>query len=131
MEKRKSRENNSVLFQKTNQPNPSLQTQDLFNDTGEKFTENHLWNSVYFMEDELKKPINLYHHILFRSNMVTGATLCFKKEIEKFLILPIPTVKKFYHDEWIAIIIASRNKLGYLTDKLISLQNSFWTTNWH
>jgi glycosyltransferase involved in cell wall biosynthesis len=92
---------------------------DLINDTGEKFTENSLWNSVYFMEDELKKPINLYHHILFRSNMVTGATLCFKKEI-KDLILPIPTVKKFYHDEWIAIIIASRNKLGYLTDKLIS-----------
>jgi glycosyltransferase involved in cell wall biosynthesis len=92
---------------------------DLINDTGEKFTESSLWNSVYFMEDELKKPISLYHHILFRSNMVTGATLCFKKEI-KDLIFPIPTIKKFYHDEWIAIIIASRNKLGYLTDKLIS-----------
>lgn len=92
---------------------------ELINDTNEKFTENSLWTSVHFMEDKLTKPINLYNHILFRSNMVTGATLCIKKEI-KNLILPIPDIKKFYHDEWIAIIIASRNNLEYLTDKLIS-----------
>jgi glycosyltransferase involved in cell wall biosynthesis len=92
---------------------------DLINDSSEKFTESSLWNSVYFMEEELTKPINLYNHIKFRSNIVTGATLCFKKEI-KDLILPIPTVQEFYHDEWIAIIIASRNNLAYLTDKLIS-----------
>ena len=51
--------------------------------------------------------------------MVTGATLCIKKEIKDF-ILPFPDIKKYYHDEWIAIIIASRKKLDYLTDELIS-----------
>jgi glycosyltransferase involved in cell wall biosynthesis len=92
---------------------------ELINDNNENFTENSLWNSICFMEDQLKKPIDLYHHIKFKSNIVTGATLCIKKEI-KNIILPIPDIKKFYHDEWIAIIIASRNNLEYLTDKLIS-----------
>lgn len=71
------------------------------------------------MENQLIKPIDLYKHIKFKSNTVTGATLCIKQEI-KNLILPIPDIKKFYHDEWIAIIIASRRKLEYLTDELIS-----------
>ena len=92
---------------------------DLINDKNENFTQNSLWDSTFFMENQLTKPINLYDHIIFKSNMVTGATLCIKKEI-KDLILPIPNIKKFYHDEWIAILIASRNNLEYLTDKLIS-----------
>jgi glycosyltransferase involved in cell wall biosynthesis len=92
---------------------------DLINEKSKNFTENSLWNSICFMEGQLKKPIDLYRHIKLKSNVVTGATLCFKKEITN-IILPIPDVKKFYHDEWIAIILASRNNLGYLTDKLIS-----------
>jgi glycosyltransferase involved in cell wall biosynthesis len=91
----------------------------LINDKNEKIHTHTLWDSVFFMENQLSKPIDLYQHILFKANMVTGATLCLKKEI-KDLILPIPNIKKFYHDEWIAILIASRNNLGYLTDELIS-----------
>jgi len=34
--------------------------------------------------------------------------------------LPFPEIKKYYHDEWIAIIIASRKKIDYLTEELIS-----------
>lgn len=92
---------------------------DLINDEGHNFTKKSLWDSVSFTERQLQKPIDLFRHIRSRSNMVTGATLCFKKEI-KDLILPIPAIHKYYHDEWIAIIIASRNKLVYLTDELIS-----------
>ncbi|AOW10932.1 glycosyltransferase family 2 protein [Flavobacterium gilvum] len=92
---------------------------DLINEKSEKFSQNSLWDFTFFMENQLTKPINLYNHIIFKANMVTGATLCFKKEIRN-LILPIPNIKKFYHDEWIAIAIANRNNLGYLTDKLIS-----------
>ncbi|PZX94834.1 glycosyltransferase family 2 protein [Flavobacterium aquariorum] len=92
---------------------------DLFNGENKKIETHSLWDSVFFMENQLSKPIDLYQHILFKANMVTGATLCIKKEIKK-LILPIPNIKKFYHDEWIAIVIASRNNLEYLTDKLIS-----------
>ena len=103
--------------------NPSIEAVftngDLISDKGENFTQNSLWDFTFFIESKLEKPINLYEHILFKANMVTGATLCFKKEI-KDLILPIPNIKKFYHDEWIAIAIAHRNNLGYLTDRLIS-----------
>jgi glycosyltransferase involved in cell wall biosynthesis len=92
---------------------------DLINNKGDFFTKNSLWDSVFFIENQLKKPIDLFSLIKSKRNMVTGATLCFKKEV-KDLILPIPDIKKYYHDEWIAIIIASRNKLSYITDNLIS-----------
>lgn len=92
---------------------------NLINENGESFTQNSLWNSVFFIEESLPKPIDLFSLIRYNKNMVTGATLCFKKEI-KSLILPIPTIHRFYHDEWIAIHIASRKSLGYLTDELIS-----------
>lgn len=92
---------------------------DLINDKNEKISSHTLWDSVFFNENQLLKPIDLYQHILFKANMVTGATLCIKKEI-KNLILPFPNIKKFFHDEWIAIIIADRNNLEYITDQLIS-----------
>jgi glycosyltransferase involved in cell wall biosynthesis len=92
---------------------------DLIDDKNEKIKNNTLWDSVFFMENQLEKPINLFKLISSKRNMVTGATLCIKKEI-KNLILPFPDVKKYYHDEWIAIIIASRKKLDYISDELIS-----------
>ena len=92
---------------------------NLINEVGVNLKNQTLWNSVFFMENQLQKPIDLFSLIKSKRNMVTGATLCFKKEI-KNLILPIPNIQKYYHDEWIAIIIASRNTLYYTTDKLIS-----------
>lgn len=92
---------------------------DLINDKNKKINSLTLWDSVFFMEKKLKKPILLFKLICSKRNMVTGATLCIKKEIKEF-ILPFPEIKKYYHDEWIAIIIASRNKLDYITDELIS-----------
>lgn len=92
---------------------------DLIDGENEKIRTHTLWDSVFFIENQLKKPINLFKLISSKRNMVTGATLCFKKETKDF-ILPFPDIKKYYHDEWIAIIIASRKKLDYLTDALIS-----------
>lgn len=92
---------------------------DLMDDKNEKTKTNTLWDSVFFIESQLEKPINLFKLISSKRNMVTGATLCIKKETKDF-ILPFPDIKKYYHDEWIAIIIASRKKLDYLTDELIS-----------
>jgi glycosyltransferase involved in cell wall biosynthesis len=91
----------------------------LINDKNERIKTLSLWDSVFFLENQLEKPINLFKLISSKRNMVTGATLCIKKEIKEF-ILPFPDIKKYYHDEWIAIIIASRKKLDYLTDELIS-----------
>ena len=92
---------------------------DLINDKNEKIRTHTLWDSVFFIENQLKKPINLFKLICSKRNMVTGATLCIKKETKDY-ILPFPDIQKYYHDEWIAIIIASRKKLDYLTDELIS-----------
>lgn len=92
---------------------------DLINNNNEKISAHTLWDSVFFIENQLEKPINLFKLISSKRNMVTGATLCIKKETKEF-ILPFPDIKKYYHDEWIAIIIASRKKLENLTDKLIS-----------
>nr|WP_315156801.1 glycosyltransferase family 2 protein [uncultured Flavobacterium sp.] len=91
----------------------------LINDKNEKIKTYSLWDSVFFLGNQLENPINLVKLICSKRNMVTGATLCIKKETKKF-ILPFPDIKKYYHDEWIAIIIASRQKLDYLTDELIS-----------
>lgn len=106
-------------FSKNESAEAVFSNAELINDNNKKFTDNNLWNSIGFIENQLSKPIDLYHHIKFKSNTVTGATLCIKQEI-KPLILPIPDIHKFHHDEWIAIIIASRRKLEYLTDELIS-----------
>jgi glycosyltransferase involved in cell wall biosynthesis len=92
---------------------------DLIDKKNEKIKNNTLWDSVFFIENQLEKPINLFKLISSKRNMVTGATLCIKKEIKE-LILPFPEIKKYFHDEWIAIIIASRKKLDYITDELIS-----------
>lgn len=92
---------------------------DLIDDKNEKISTHTLWDSVFFIENQLEKPINLFKLISSKRNMVTGATLCVKKETKDF-ILPFPDIKKYHHDEWIAIIIAFRKRLDYLTDELIS-----------
>jgi len=92
---------------------------DLINSKNVIINTHTLWDSIFFIENQLEKPINLFRLIASKRNIVTGATLCIKKETKDF-IFPFPDVKKFYHDEWIAIIIASRNKLSYTTEKLIS-----------
>jgi glycosyltransferase involved in cell wall biosynthesis len=103
--------------------NPSIEAifsnADLINENNEKINTITLWDSVFFIEKQLKKPLDLFCLIKSKRNMVTGATLCIKKEV-KDLIIPFPNIKKYYHDEWIAIIIASRNKLNYITEELIS-----------
>jgi glycosyltransferase involved in cell wall biosynthesis len=103
--------------------NPSLEAVftngDLIDGNNKKINTYTLWDSVFFLENQLEKPINLLKLISSKRNMVTGATLCLKKEIKE-LIFPFPDIKKYYHDEWIAIIIASRNTLDYITDELIS-----------
>jgi glycosyltransferase involved in cell wall biosynthesis len=92
---------------------------NLINDKNEKINTHTLWDSVFFIENQLEKPINLFKLIRSKRNMVTGATLCIKKETKQY-ILPFPEINKYYHDEWIAIIIASRKKIDYIAEELIS-----------
>jgi glycosyltransferase involved in cell wall biosynthesis len=93
----------------------------LIDDNNETIPNTDMWESFCFFEKNLEKPVDLLCLLKHHANMVTGATLCIKKSIVD-LILPFPdlTKKKFYHDEWIAIILASRNSLDYINEYLIS-----------
>lgn len=96
---------------------------DLINNQNEVFTKTSLWESFGFCEEKLEKPIDLFQLLKYKTNMVTGATLCFKSELKKHII-PIPFSEKhgnyYYHDDWISLISASRYSLDYVTEKLIS-----------
>lgn len=93
----------------------------LIDDNNKTIPNTDMWDSFYFFEKNLDKPVDLLCLLKHHANMVTGATLCIKKSIID-LILPFPdlTKKKFYHDEWIALILASRNSLDYINEHLIS-----------
>lgn len=79
-----------------------------------------LWDSVYFFENKIIKPIDLHRLLLLKGNYLTGATLCIKKEVKEFCF-PFQTLEKtFLHDEWFAYILSERKTLFYSTENLIS-----------
>lgn len=79
-----------------------------------------LWDSVYFFESKIAKPIDLHKLLLLKGNYLTGATLCIKKEVKDFCF-PFKTIDKiFLHDEWFAYILSERKTLFYSTEHLIS-----------
>lgn len=79
-----------------------------------------LWDSVYFFENKIPKPIDLHRLLILKGNYLTGATLCIKKEVKDFCF-PFKTIEKtFLHDEWFAFILSERKTLYYSTEKLIS-----------
>lgn len=89
----------------------------LIDDQDIVFTTESLWNHVFFLEEELQKPIDFLNLITKNGNVITGATLCIKKEVKDF-IYPFPT--DVLHDEWIAIVLALRESLYYTPEKLIA-----------
>jgi glycosyltransferase involved in cell wall biosynthesis len=90
---------------------------NLINEDGVVFTQNTIWDSVFFLEKELKKPIDLFDIIAKNGNVITGATLCIKKQIKEFIF---PFSENILHDEWIAAILALKGSLYYSTESLIS-----------
>ena len=90
---------------------------DLIDDNGTKLSNKTIWDSVFFFEKELPKPIDFIDIIFKNGNIVTGATLCIKKEVKSFIF---PFSEDNLHDEWIASLLAFRNTLFYSTENLIS-----------
>jgi len=79
-----------------------------------------LWDSVYFFESKIIKPLDLHRLLLLKGHYLTGATLCIKKEVKDFCF-PFQTLEKtFLHDEWFAYILSERKTLFYSTENLIS-----------
>lgn len=76
-----------------------------------------IWDSVFFLEKELPKPIDFFNIITKNGNVVTGATLCIKKTVKNFIF---PFNQDVLHDEKIAISLALRESLFYSKENLIS-----------
>jgi glycosyltransferase involved in cell wall biosynthesis len=90
---------------------------NLIDESNSVFTDKTIWDSVFFLEKELKKPLDFFDVITKNGNIVTGATLCIKKEIKSFII---PFTEETLHDEWIATLLALRKTLFYSKENLIS-----------
>lgn len=65
------------------------------------------------------KYFNVLEILVFVSNFATGCTMAFKKNLVN-KIIPIPIIKDYHHDEWIALIASLENKFDFLNEKLIS-----------
>lgn len=76
-----------------------------------------IWDSIFFLEKELPKPIDFFNVISKNGNVVTGGTLCIKKIVKDFIF---PFTDEVLHDEKIANILTLRESLFYSTENLIS-----------
>lgn len=90
---------------------------DIIDDNDKLIHTKTIWDSVFFFEKELPKPINFFDLISKNGNVVTGATLCIKKSVKDF-IFPFP--EGMLHDQWIASYLALKNVLYYSNENLIS-----------
>lgn len=83
-----------------------------------------MWEGILFTEYQLRSFKNGYQlEILLKHNVVTGATMAFRKNI-KDLILPIPDM--WIHDEWIALLSSALEIKGdIIEDSLIKYRQHF------
>ncbi|MFZ4263460.1 glycosyltransferase family 2 protein [Sphingobacterium sp. HJSM2_6] len=82
---------------------------------------NSLFEKFNFSADVQKQWLDhqfVIINLINRTNKITGATVCFKKELKESF-LPINTPCNFWHDAWIGLHAAKYNELGFLTDCLI------------
>jgi len=74
-----------------------------------------LWDYVSFTENQRRKfKQGNQIEILIQHNIVTGATMAFRKELRDW-ILPIP--EKWVHDEWIALLTSAGGTKGIFMDE--------------
>lgn len=93
---------------------------DLMDEKSNKIdTKLDLWSNINFFISLNGEKIDLYKSLTYIGNFVTGATLCLKKEVKDFG-LPFQTSSSFLHDEWLALILCSRNTLYYSEERLMS-----------
>jgi glycosyltransferase involved in cell wall biosynthesis len=107
-----------AVFKKNPNAEGVFSNAQLIDNKDKVFTELSLWKTIFFLENELNKPIDLLDIITKNGNIVTGATLCIKKQVKNY-VLPLP-IDVVLHDEWIATILAINQTLYYSTEKLIS-----------
>lgn len=110
-------ENTLTVFKENPLAEGVFSNANLIDENNAVFTNKTIWDSVFFLEKELKKPLNFFDIIAKNGNVVTGATLCIKKEVKSFIV---PFSEENLHDEWIATLLALRETLFYSKENLIS-----------
>jgi hypothetical protein len=76
-----------------------------------------MFDNVNFCTKEQKHLINNNAlAVLLKHYIVTGATMCFRSDF-KPAVLPIPSC--WFHDTWIAIVIASISNMTFIREPMI------------
>lgn len=88
------------------------------NDKNERLDKITIWDVPQLVQAR-GHLFDLYQILNIIGNFCTGATMAFRKNTVKD-ILPIPIIKGFHHDEWIALQAAQKGALFFLDEKLIS-----------
>jgi glycosyltransferase involved in cell wall biosynthesis len=80
-----------------------------------------LWDSVHFDEEAFAyiRKFGLLDYLLNMGSAVTGASLALRKEALEY-VLPFRLMDLLWHDEWIALRLASLDKLYWLNEPLIA-----------
>lgn len=91
---------------------------DLIDENDDLIPSLTIWDSVFFLEKEFPKPIDYFNIISKNGNIVTGATLCIRKQVKDFMFSFTDSI--VLHDEKIATLLILRESLYYSTENLIS-----------
>jgi glycosyltransferase involved in cell wall biosynthesis len=80
-----------------------------------------LWQSHQFSRPARRRAArDGFMEVLLRANVVTGATLAFRREIGA---LAVPTPSGFHHDEWIALCAASVGTVAIHPEPLVGYRS--------
>ncbi len=77
-----------------------------------------LWEVTFSLADQKKFREGLWLDVLMCYNVVTGATMAFRKEFRE-IALPIPELRNTIHDGWIALVIGAFAKLAFINEPLV------------
>jgi glycosyltransferase involved in cell wall biosynthesis len=91
---------------------------ELIDDSDNLIPNQTIWDSIFFLEKEFSKPIDFFNIISKNGNIVTGATLCIKKQVKDFIFSFTDDI--VLHDEKITTLLVLRESLYYSTENLIS-----------
>lgn len=104
-----------AYFQKNDNKSVVFSNGDLIDENGKIFKGKSLWDSVGFTYSDNYNEKKLLK-LLMRKNIVTGATIAFRKEFRNIII---PINPDFVHDIWISKLAALNFELGTIPECLI------------
>lgn len=77
-----------------------------------------LWSETFRPRDRRAFASGRAAEVLLQYNVVTGATMAFRRELVK-AIVPVPVLKEFIHDAWIALIASLASEIVAVKKDLI------------